>query len=346
MRRVIYKLFLIFVLPALALAQTSLVNINIAPTTELETLNGIGPAYAQRIVDYRTQNGPFQKIEDIKNVKGIGDVTYNKIKDYITAGEPASSPPSSGQESPPVNPQANNVSNAEAYSAHYSSAPLSALSATTTLSVTAGRDRLGSVSSPLEFRAETNLSHLRNMIFKWNFGDGSIGYGEAVRHTYTYPGDYVVVLNLSGLEGKAVSRLNVKIVEPRISTTYIGPDRVELKNDSSYEINLFGRTINAYGKTFVFEEDTIIKPGQNISFSSEVTGLRPSQMEALPAPQIASTIITSPTITSFVRTPVVPSSTSATTSNIANAIEAVSGVKTEERKGWLQTLKRFFLRTK
>jgi competence protein ComEA len=59
------------------------VNINTATAEELDTLPGIGPSLAQRIIDYRTANGPFQSIEDIKNVRGIGDVTFEEMKDKI-----------------------------------------------------------------------------------------------------------------------------------------------------------------------------------------------------------------------------------------------------------------------
>lgn len=60
------------------------VNINSANQTELETLPGIGPSLAQRIIEYRNQNGKFTKIEDIQNVKGIGDAKFSNIKDYIS----------------------------------------------------------------------------------------------------------------------------------------------------------------------------------------------------------------------------------------------------------------------
>lgn len=60
------------------------ININTATLAELDTLPGIGPAIAQRIIDYRTQNGDFKKIEDVKKVRGIGDALFNQIKDLIT----------------------------------------------------------------------------------------------------------------------------------------------------------------------------------------------------------------------------------------------------------------------
>ena len=62
------------------------ININSANLEELDKLPGIGPSIAQAILDYRTQNGPFKTIEDINNVKGIGDALFAKIKGSITVG--------------------------------------------------------------------------------------------------------------------------------------------------------------------------------------------------------------------------------------------------------------------
>ena len=62
------------------------INLNTATVEELDQLPGIGPAYAAAIIDYRTKNGPFKRIEDINAVKGIGDALFEKIKDQITVG--------------------------------------------------------------------------------------------------------------------------------------------------------------------------------------------------------------------------------------------------------------------
>ncbi len=77
--------------PALSQQQTStpgkssnLININTADAKQLEALPGIGPAIAERIVQYRQAHGPFKNPEDIKNVQGIGDKKYEAIKDLIT----------------------------------------------------------------------------------------------------------------------------------------------------------------------------------------------------------------------------------------------------------------------
>jgi len=60
------------------------VNLNTATLEELMTLERIGPKYAQRIIDYRVTHGPFEKIEDIMKVKGIGPKTFDANKDRIT----------------------------------------------------------------------------------------------------------------------------------------------------------------------------------------------------------------------------------------------------------------------
>jgi competence protein ComEA len=60
------------------------VNINSADSTDLQKIPGVGPATAEKIIAYRQKNGYFRRKEDIKNVSGIGDKTYEKMKDLIT----------------------------------------------------------------------------------------------------------------------------------------------------------------------------------------------------------------------------------------------------------------------
>ncbi len=59
------------------------VNLNTATSEELQTLNGVGPATAEKILEYRSSNGYFKNIEEIKNVNGIGDKTFEKLKEHI-----------------------------------------------------------------------------------------------------------------------------------------------------------------------------------------------------------------------------------------------------------------------
>lgn len=64
--------------------KSNLININISSARELESLDGIGQVLAERIVEYRKNNGFFDRIEDIKNVSGIGEKKFDAIKEMIT----------------------------------------------------------------------------------------------------------------------------------------------------------------------------------------------------------------------------------------------------------------------
>ena len=76
-------------LPALgAEAKSKMVNVNSADASQLALLPRVGPSVAQRIVDYRKQNGPFKKPEDLMLVQGIGEKTFQLLKPYVAiAGE-------------------------------------------------------------------------------------------------------------------------------------------------------------------------------------------------------------------------------------------------------------------
>jgi competence protein ComEA len=81
--------FLFTALPALgAEARSKVINVNSADTSQLALLPRVGPSVAQRIVDYRKQNGPFKKPEDLMLVQGIGEKTFQLLKPYVAiAGE-------------------------------------------------------------------------------------------------------------------------------------------------------------------------------------------------------------------------------------------------------------------
>ena len=71
-----------------AKAAMAAVNLNTASAAQLEELPGIGPKMALRIVDYRQKNGGFKKIEDLMNVKGIGEKAFLKLKPRLTVSPP------------------------------------------------------------------------------------------------------------------------------------------------------------------------------------------------------------------------------------------------------------------
>jgi competence protein ComEA len=77
-----------------AAAPATAVNLNTATATQIATLPGIGPKAAERIIEYRQKNGGFKKIEELMNVKGIGEKSFLKLKPLITVGDKAEKPAS------------------------------------------------------------------------------------------------------------------------------------------------------------------------------------------------------------------------------------------------------------
>lgn len=69
-------------------ADARALNLNSATAAELEKLPGVGPATAARIVEYRQKNGAFKKVEDLMNVRGIGEKTFLTLKPLITVAPP------------------------------------------------------------------------------------------------------------------------------------------------------------------------------------------------------------------------------------------------------------------
>lgn len=72
-----------------SLLPDEVININTADTYDLDRLPGIGPTKAEAILAYREEHGPFQQVDDLLEVSGIGEVTLENLRPYVTAGEAA-----------------------------------------------------------------------------------------------------------------------------------------------------------------------------------------------------------------------------------------------------------------
>jgi competence protein ComEA len=82
--------------PKAASGVATIVNINTATQAQLESLPGVGAKAAERILEYRQKNGQFKKVEDLMNVKGIGEKSFLKLKPRLSVTEKAA--PSGGSD--------------------------------------------------------------------------------------------------------------------------------------------------------------------------------------------------------------------------------------------------------
>ncbi len=83
MKKLFFVIILTFLFAGIAFAA---ININTASQTELESLQGIGPAKAKAIIEYREKNGSFASIDDLGKVSGIGTGTVKQLRDMVTVG--------------------------------------------------------------------------------------------------------------------------------------------------------------------------------------------------------------------------------------------------------------------
>jgi competence protein ComEA len=89
MLRFLRFLFVVLALSPLAVLALEPVNINTADAATLQQINGIGPAKAKAIVEYRTANGPFATVDDLIKVSGIGEKSLERLKPQITVEDAA-----------------------------------------------------------------------------------------------------------------------------------------------------------------------------------------------------------------------------------------------------------------
>ena len=259
------------------------VNINTADAVELDTIPEVGPSTAAKIVAYREANGFFSIIEDIMKVSGIKQATFDKMKDFITV-ESGSGGGGSGDSGTTTATTTDKTATTTAtsttsntnpiiiYSVHYIQEDLSDYDEPTDFEISAGRDRLGYIDSPINFVAKHKVSaDLKNVNcnYVWNFGDGVSQAGEKIEHIYKYAGDYNVVLNGTCNVLKAVSRTTVKVLVPNLSILQKNDEAVEITNNGSNEINLYNWKILSANSSYVFPMDTIISAGQTVTFPGE-----------------------------------------------------------------------------
>jgi len=186
----------------------------------------------------------------------------------------SSAPQSTDQNPPEVLGASSSSSSSSSSSQSSGSSTVNVSSLSAQLEVLAGSDRTTSPGSPIWFQATTKKNTtLTGLELNWSFGDGNVGTGSLVSHTYKYHGDYVVVLSARAGDIFSISRLKVKVAESDVSVS--NKDKyLEISNNSNTEINLFNWKLENEGKGFIFQPNTIILPHSLIKLDKSLLKMK------------------------------------------------------------------------
>jgi competence protein ComEA len=102
----VFRAWFAAMLMAFAVSAAAAVDLNSATATDLEAVKGIGPAKAKAIIDYREKSGPFKSVDDLKNIKGFGVKTIDKLRPELTVGGAAAEPSAPPKTAAPAAPAA------------------------------------------------------------------------------------------------------------------------------------------------------------------------------------------------------------------------------------------------
>lgn len=299
LRMSIVWLFALACLSPLYTRAAELININTADIALLDTLPGIGPTKAAAIIEYRTQHGPFARIEDIQDVSGIGPSTYADIAPLITVGDSAVPPPN-----PPD--QQTNAPGATASSTPSTTATTITTTTTSTdsappeyipiptLRIITGGNRTVSSGADTAFTAavyDGKGNKRVDALVVWSFGDGMRRTGASVFHRYYDQGEYLAVVRATTADGgDARSEMTVTVKNAGIKITTMSSNGITLTNGDSRALDLSLWRLSAGGQEFKIPEDTQILAGRSILFSSHVTGLPVTETASLlyPSGEVAA----------------------------------------------------------
>ncbi len=274
MRTYIFVLCAFFLCPAFAYA--ALININTANLTTLETLPHIGASLGQRIIDYRTQNGPFAAITDLQKVSGIGSGSnYADIAPLITISDSgvSNATPNTATSTTIV---ATTTPSSSTAASNWTPDPCA-------ITIDVGPDRTALAEVPIHLAVHvrtTSGADDSSAAVVWSFGDGSSGSGANVDKTYRYPGTYAV--QAIARDGSAVTRddLAITVTPASVRIANLSPAGTTIANDTNQSLDLSGWRLFSGGNMFLFPEGTLILPQASAFFPDEITNL-PAATDAM-----------------------------------------------------------------
>jgi hypothetical protein len=161
-------------------------------------------------------------------------------------------------------------------SAHSTQTELVKLTNKTAFQISAGRDRLVPINTPLDLEATHNQKEGLKARFYWATGDGGKHTGQNISHIYYQPGIYNTVLTSLSDQEQVSTRIKVTVFEPNVDILLISIGKavnILLKNNSKYDLNLGNYEIYYGKRRFIIPKDTIIDSGGEIQFDYRITGL-------------------------------------------------------------------------
>ncbi len=247
MSRFLFLLSVLFLIFPLVLRADNLININTASAQKLQELPGIGPAKSESIVDYRNQNGLFQAKEEIKKVSGIGDKTYDDIKDLITvssSGDDGADNPETDEENKEkesddsVEDNDNNNDNDSQESSSGGGTMKYSLEPEELEAFISAEPSRATVNTPIKFTSKSLYGDRESVSAKriWSMGNGDVMTGREIEYSYADVGKYVVVFSSEMYEHQDQAEVVVEIVRPEIKITSVVPGPrgyVEIENNDS-----------------------------------------------------------------------------------------------------------------
>lgn len=252
-------------LPLLLLPHSvlALVNINAASLNELDQeIPGVGPATAQKIVDYRNTNGAFSTIDQVCALVGqygvgTGTDTCKGIEAAIYFGPFGSGGDGSSTQSSTGSGASSAGSATRAESAPAKAAPITGL--------VIHAPQVAHVNQPIEFAASPSDGvRGRTVRYRWNFGDGNTAAVGVPVHSYRHPGTYVVVVESRYLNESVMQRHEITVLPVSLSVTEDFFGEVIVANTGSEEVDLSGMKVAGRGE-FVFPPHSILLPGKSVA---------------------------------------------------------------------------------